>query len=191
METEQLSSHQHNTNVNINRKIYFSQTSDNSKIKIPNLTPDLESLRPVIMSQHNALSQHIIELGTICLKYTNTIEKKKESSTKLIHEEKIPRSLRIKCDLTTSPDYEHNSDYILLKQELQTTVSLFITSGLEIMKKWSIINIQLLIKDRCNTIMKTAISILNGLYTYWEDVIGPANWPNDIKMNVLLLILKI
>ena len=59
------------------------------------------------------------------------------------------------------------------------------------MKKWSIINIQLLIKDRCNTLMKTAISILNGLYTYWEDIVGPANWPNDVKTNVLLLILKI
>jgi len=30
----------------------------------------------------------IIELGTICLKYTNTIEKKKDSSTKLINEGK-------------------------------------------------------------------------------------------------------
>jgi len=45
------------------------------------------------MSQHNALSQHIIELGTICLKFNNLIEKKKGSSIALIDEGKIPRSL--------------------------------------------------------------------------------------------------
>ncbi len=117
------------------------------------------------MSQHNALSQHIFHLGTICLKYTNTIEKKKDSSTKLINKGKIPRSLRIKCDLITSPDYEGNPNFIQLKQELQTAVSQFMSSGLEVMKKCSIINMDLLIKDRCNNVMKTAITILNGLYT--------------------------
>jgi hypothetical protein len=47
------------------------------------------------MSQHNALSQHIIELGNTCLYFTNLIEKKKDSSIKLIDEGKIPRSLRL------------------------------------------------------------------------------------------------
>jgi hypothetical protein len=111
------------------------QTSANSNSKIPNLTPELESLRTVIMLQHNALSQHIIELGTICLKHTTTIEKKKESSLKLINEELIPRSLHIKCDLTTSPDFENYPNYITLKKELQTAVSKFISTGMEIMKK--------------------------------------------------------
>jgi hypothetical protein len=87
------------------------------------------------MLQHNALSQHIIKLGTICLKHTTTIEKKKESSLKLINEELIPRSLRIKCNLTTSPDFENNPNYITLKKELQTAVSKFISTGMEIMKK--------------------------------------------------------
>jgi hypothetical protein len=39
--------------------------------------------------------------------------------------------------------------------------------------------------------MKKAISILDGLYSYWENVIGPANWTNDIKTNIILLMLKI
>jgi hypothetical protein len=145
-------------------------------------------------TNHNAtqlLSPHIIDLDTICLKHTNIIEKKKDSSTKLINKELIPRSLRIKCDLTTSPDFENDPNYIILKRELQTAVSHFIATGMEIMKKWSIINIDLLIKDRCNIFMKKAISILDGLYSYWENVIGPANSTNDIKTNILLLMLKI
>jgi hypothetical protein len=199
---EQFSLHRNNVDdtilLNIQSPIHqlthYLQTSDNpnnNNKKTPKLTPDLECLRTVIMSQHNALSQHIIDLGTTCLKYTNTIEKKKDSSTKLINDGIIPRSLRIKCDLITSPDYEGNPNFIQLKQELQTAVSQFMNTGLDIMKKWSIINIDLLIKDRCNNVMKIAITILNGLYSYWEDVTGPANWPNDIKKNVLLLILKI
>jgi hypothetical protein len=59
------------------------------------------------------------------------------------------------------------------------------------MKKWSIINIHLLIKDKCNNVLKKAISILDGLYSYWEDIIGPAQWPNNIEKNILLLLLKI
>jgi hypothetical protein len=81
----------------------------------------------------------------------------------------------------TSPDFENNPYYITLKKELQTAVSQFITTGMEIMKKWSIINVKPLIKDRCNNFMKKAISILDGLYSYWENVIGPANWTNDVK----------
>jgi hypothetical protein len=59
------------------------------------------------------------------------------------------------------------------------------------MKKWSIINIHLLITYKCNNILKKAISILDGLYLYWEQIIGPAKWPNNIEKNILLLILKI
>jgi hypothetical protein len=143
------------------------------------------------MSQHNALSHHIIELGNTCLYFTNLIENKKDSSIKLIDEGKIPRSLCLKCELTTSPSYENNPNFIVLKKELQEAVSQFTSTGLEIMKKWSIINIHLLITDRCNNIMKKAISILDGIYCYWEDIIGPADWPIKIEKNILLLLLKI
>jgi hypothetical protein len=54
------------------------------------------------MLQHHALSQQIIELGNTSLSFTNIIEKKKGSSTKLIDDGKIPRSLHLKCNLTTS-----------------------------------------------------------------------------------------
>jgi len=55
-----------------------------------NLPPDLESLRSVIMSQHTALEPHIKELGKICLDFTTNIKKKKESSMKLITENRTP-----------------------------------------------------------------------------------------------------
>jgi hypothetical protein len=97
---------------NIQTKI---QTSDDPGISIPNLTPELKSLSKVILSQHNALSQHIIELGNICLNFTNILDKKKNSSNKLIEEEIIPRSQCIKCKLTTSPGYENNPNFIILK----------------------------------------------------------------------------
>jgi hypothetical protein len=198
-DSDQLFLHRNNTEkipqtkrqTPIHQLTNYLQTSDDSKVKIPNLTPELESLKTVIMSQHNALSQHIIELGNTCLYFTNLIETKKDSAIKLIDEGRIPRSLRLKCELTTSPSYENNPDFILLKKELQDAVSLFTETGLEIMKKWSLINIQLLIKDKCNNILKKAINILDGLYSYWEYIIGPANWPNNIEKNILLLILKI
>jgi len=152
--------HLHNNNLNkmqqnnIHTPFNFLpsliQTSKDSTIKIQNLAPELEPLRKVIMSQHNALSQHIIDLGTICLNCTQTIEKKKNSSNKLLKEDNIPRSLRIKCDLTTSPDFENDPNYLILKQKLQDAVALFTTTGLEIMQEWSKININLLIKERCH-----------------------------------------
>jgi hypothetical protein len=65
------------------------------------------------------------------------------------------------------------------------------SKGLEIMKEWSLININLIIRDKCNNIMQKAISILGGIYLYWENIIGPASWSHYIEKNILLLILKI
>jgi hypothetical protein len=193
--------HSHNNNldnIQYNNRLTLThnlppliQTSKDSTTKIQNLTTELEPLSKVIMSQHNALSQHIIDLGTICLNCTHTIEKKKNSSIKLIKEGNIPRSLRIKCELTTSPDFENDPNYLVLKQKLQDAVSRFTTTGLEIMQDWSKININLLIKERCHKIMKKTITILDGLFSYWSDVIGPANWSQTIGNNILLILLKI
>jgi hypothetical protein len=76
--------------------------TDSSKIILP---PDLETLRPLIMSQPEVLAPYIIELGTNNLTHSRIINKKKESLTQLTSNNKIPRSLRIKCELTTSPSY--------------------------------------------------------------------------------------
>ncbi len=115
----------------------------------------------------------------------------KRSSNKLLKEGNIPRSLRIKCDLTTSPDFENDPNYLILKQKLQDAVALFTTTGLEIMKEWSKININLLIKERCHKILRKIITILDGLFSYWSDVVGPAHWNPTIETNILLILLKI
>jgi uncharacterized surface anchored protein len=86
------------------------------------------------MLQHTALEPHIKELGRICLDFTVNIEKKKQSSVKLMTDNHIPRSLRIKCELTTSPSYENNPEYIELKRELNEAVSEFTRKGLHIIK---------------------------------------------------------
>jgi hypothetical protein len=83
-----------------------------------------------------------------------------------MNKNRIPRSLRIKCELTTSPDFENNSKFITLKNTLQNIISNCITQGLEVMKEWSIVNIDLLNHDRCNKIMSKAIDILLGIHAY-------------------------
>ena len=143
------------------------------------------------MSQHTALEPHIKELGRICLDFTVNIEKKKQSSVKLMTDNHIPRSLRIKCELTTSPSYENNPDYIELKRELNEAVSEFTRKGLHIMKRWSNINITLLTKDRCFNIMKKAIPIMDGLFTYWVEVFQPLPWPTTVKNNPVLFLSKL
>jgi len=171
----------------LHNKIQVSNVSSNKLV----LPIELETLKNVMLSQHAALAPHIQELGNICLHFTNLIEKKKESSKKLLQDNRIPRSLRVKCELSTSPDYENNPDFINLKQTLQNIVSNFTTQGLEVMKEWSLINIKLLIKDRCHNILKKALSILDGLQSYWTDILKPIDWPNNLKKHNLLLLTKI
>jgi len=168
----------------------ITQTKKDSKRQIT-LPTNLESLHTVIMSQHNALESPIKNLGNICLNFTQMIEKKKDSSLALLKDERIPRSLRINCELTTSPSYENDPNYITLKQELQTIVNNFKTQGLDVMKRWSLYNIELLIKDRCHNILEKALHILDGLRTYWEDILYPIQWPEEVKNQPLLLLILI
>jgi hypothetical protein len=156
-----------------------------------NLTSDLEPLRTVILSQHIALENHIKDLGSTCLNFTTVIEQKKESALKLHTDKRIPRSLRIKCELSTSPSYENNPDFIILKRELQEALNTFTSIGMNIMKKWSIVNIKLLTQDRCHNIMQRAIILLDGLYTYWKNILEPIKWPPEIETNPILFLIKI
>ena len=97
------------------------------------LPPELESLETLIMLQHDVLTQPIIDLGTINLNLTKILEKKKESTFNLQNDNKIPRSLCIKCELTSSPSYSQHPDFLKLKDALQLEVNNFITNGTKIM----------------------------------------------------------
>jgi hypothetical protein len=97
------------------------------------LPPELELLETLIMLQHEVLTQPIIDLGIINLNLTKILEKKKESNFNLQNDNKIPRSLRIKCELTSSPSYSQHPDFLKLKDALQLEVNNFITNGTKIM----------------------------------------------------------
>jgi hypothetical protein len=79
------------------------------------LMPELESLEELLLSQHEVLTNPIIALGSTNLTLTKTLENKKDSLQLLLQKEKIPRSLRIKCELTTSPQYDSHPDFLRLK----------------------------------------------------------------------------
>jgi len=140
------------------------------------LSLDLETLRPLIMLQHEVFIQPIKDLGNINLFLTKIIEKKKQSLTLLQTEQKIPRSLRIKCELTTSPSYASDQDFIRLKEEMQDTVANFIKKGTEIMTEWASVNIKLLTYDRCSNLLLQAVKILEGLSSFYLEVIGIPKW---------------
>jgi hypothetical protein len=83
-----------------------------------------------------------------------------------------------------------DSELIILKQELNQIVKNFTTQGLSVMEKWSLRNIRLLIQDRCNTILKKALSILEGLCSFWTDMLDPISWPNITNNSQLLMLLN-
>jgi len=93
------------------------------------LTNELEPLAPLFMSQHKALTNPIKNLVTANLTLMKTLEKKKESSQSLHDNKKIPKSLCIKCELTTPPSYSAHPDFLKLKDDLKQEVSTFIANG--------------------------------------------------------------
>jgi hypothetical protein len=143
------------------------------------------------MLQHNTLEKHIKELGQLCLNITKIINKKKESSHKLTHENRIPRSLNINCELTTSSSYKNDPINLECKRESKDNITNFINQGLASMRKWSIHNIKLLEIDRCNTVLKKALYILEGIYSYWSDIYGPILPSGNNSDTQALLLAKI
>jgi hypothetical protein len=121
---------------------------------------------------------------------TKTLEQKKESHKNLQKENKIPRSLRIKCELTTSPSYTNHPVFLKLKTELQQEVSNFITRGSKIMTDWANENVKLLNYDRCSNILKKALIILDGLTSFHLDVIGTPQWPSVEDKYIPLFLFK-
>ena len=155
------------------------------------LPPELESLETLIMSQHEDLTQPIIDLGTINLNLTKILEKKKESTFNLQNDNKIPRSLRIKCELTSSPSYSQHPDFLKLKDALQLEVNNFITNGTKIMIDWAKINIKLLNSDRCSDILDKALQILDGLTFFYSNIFGTPHWQSVNEKHLTLFLFKL
>jgi hypothetical protein len=163
------------------KKIYsspFLESDYKPRIQAINLAPELELLKPLIMSQHEVFMQAIIELGSTTLYLSDIIDKKKESVNQIKNNNKIPRSLRIKCGLTTSPSYANNDDFLRLKDKLQEAVTCFTKTGTDNMTEWAEINIQLLKRDRCSSILSKALVILDGLSSFFLEVTGTPHFPS-------------
>jgi len=175
------------------KKIYISPFLDeNYKLTTEeiDLTPELEPLRKLIMSQHKVFADWIKELGHISLSLSKIIEKKKESVNELKKDKKIPRSLRIKCELTSSPDFANDEGFLQLREELQDTVTEFIKKGTGIMIGWAERNLELLIQQRCFKILKKGLQILDGLISFYSEAIGTPRFlslPSEKCNNLFLL----
>jgi hypothetical protein len=172
----------------------YDSTLLNKKFK-PNpndltLDPDIEPLNPLILSQHEAFNQTIQELGITSIMLTKIIEKKKESCQQIKDYGKIPRSLRLKCVLTTSPSYIENPDFLRLKEKLQEKTDTYNKEGTDIMAEWAAINIKLLSTDRCHDILSKVLQILDGLISYSAEIIGVPNWPSAPNNNLTPLLFK-
>jgi hypothetical protein len=177
-----------------NLEIYNSVLLDKRFKPNPNaveLSPELESLKPLIASQHKAFLQPIKDLGYTCLTITKLIEKKKDSLHQLQNNDKIPRSLRLKCTLTTSPAYKDNDVFLQQKEKLKNEVNLFIKKGTEIMTDWAVTNIQLLEVDRCLNSFIKALQILDGITSYVTEIIGTPSWPSVPMKYTSLFLLKL
>jgi len=143
-----------------------------------NLTQELEPLRSLILSQHEVFTEPIKDLGNTNLFLTKIIEKKKNSYNQIKNQNKTPRSLRIKCELTTSPSYAEDEDFLKYKEELQAIISDFTEKGTNVMASWAEKNIKLLTLDRCSDLLSKALQILDDLCSFFMETIGTPNLPS-------------
>jgi hypothetical protein len=164
----------------------FRPTSGNFK-----LPPELALLETLILSQHEALMQPIMDLATINLNLTKILEKKKESTFNLQNDDKIPRSLRIKCELTSSPSYAQHPEFLNLKDQLKHEVDNFITNGTKIMIEWAKINVKLLNYDRCTDILDKALQIPDGLTFFYSNIFNTPQWPSVKEKYLTIFLFKL
>jgi hypothetical protein len=164
----------------------FRPTSGNFK-----LPPELALLETLILSQHEALMQPIMDLATINLNLTKILEKKKESTFNLQNDDKIPRSLRIKCELTSSPSYAQHPEFLNLKDQLKHEVDNFITNGTKIMIEWAKINVKLLNYDRCTDILDKALQIPDGLTFFYSNIFNTPRCPSVKEKYLTIFLFKL
>jgi len=143
------------------------------------------------MSQPEAFTPYIIDMGKTNLTHSKVINKKKESLTQLSIGNKIPRSLHLKCELTTSPNYSSNAKFLRIKESLQNATNSYIKTGIALMKEWAEENILLLQQDRCLAILSKALQILDGISLYNSEVIFKPNWFTSSQKHNTLILLKI
>jgi hypothetical protein len=98
----------------------------------------------------------------------------------------------MKCELTASPSYKDNKEFLEFKEALQQKVATFIKEGTEIKTEWAEINIQLLTIDCCSNILAKALQNLEDITSLFTEIIGTPTWlslPSDKFITLFLFIL--
>ena len=155
------------------------------------LTRETEPLREVIMSQHRVFTQCIIDLGRSNLNLSRFIVNKKLNLAYLNDNTKTPRSLRLNCGIVTSPALQNHPDFIQIQEDFQNDLLTFIKKGTAHMAKWQRIYIHILTIERCSTLLKKALPILEGLISFFTETLEAPKWPSIPTKRINLLILKL
>ena len=74
---------------------------------------------------------------------------------------------------------------------MDDALATFIKKGTEIMTEWIQVNTELLLKDRCSSILAKALPILDCLTTFHTDIFGTPNWPSTQRNDLTLFLLKL
>jgi len=59
------------------------------------------------------------------------------------------------------------------------------------MTDWALIYPKLLTSERCSAILHNAIQVLNGLLSFYAEIIGTPEWPSTNKKHITLFLLKL
>jgi hypothetical protein len=97
----------------------------------------------------------------------------------------------VKGTLSTSQAYTKDNDFLELKEKFDNIVINFIQQGTEVMTDWAKLNIQKLLKDRCISIFKKALHILDGIVSSHSDLLGTPTWPSVPPQNLTLFLAKL
>jgi len=155
------------------------------------LNKETEPLRALIMSQHRVFTQCILDLGRTNLNLSRFIVNKKTNLTYLNDSTKIPRSLRLNCGIVTSPALQNHPDFLQIQEDFQNDLTSFIKKGTAHMAKWQRIYIHILTIERCSTLLKKALPILEGLISFFTETLGTPIWPSIPENRLNLFLLKI
>ncbi len=59
------------------------------------------------------------------------------------------------------------------------------------MKHWASIHLKLLINEHCSTVLNTTTQILNGLASFYAEMIGAPEWPSSTNKHTAIFLLKL
>jgi hypothetical protein len=140
--------------------------------------PDLATISALFQSQHNAYASLITELGIKTLDLTTMLENKK----RMYHKMKdgfLPRSIRIKCQLTTSEDYRQDETFLQLQKLQDQHVAEFHENALDVFTKWHDRLINLINKDRLIYFLAKGTAILSRMIVFFQHCTNfKINWPS-------------